>query len=213
MEKEAGQHEELDPVQSEAADSQPAADGGVQGGDTADNGLPESPEALREELLASRQKADDYWDQLLHARADLTNMQRRAERELANAHKYALDRFVRELLPVYDSLELGLNAARESGADAEKIAEGLDMTLKMFVETLGKFGVTLVDPEGEPFDPAAHQAMTTQPAPELPNNTVLNVYQKGCLLNDRLVRPATVVVSSGGKSDDKAQHTSIDEHA
>ncbi len=212
MDKEDGQQEEVESVQTDGLEASPLT-GQQEANEVSDADLPDNPEAMREELQTARQKADDYWDQLLHARADLTNMQRRAERELANAHKYALDRFVRDLLPVYDSLELGLNAAKEPDTDTAKIIEGLEMTLRMFVETLGKFGVSLVDPQGQPFDPAVHQAMTTQPAPEQPNNTVLNVFQKGCLLNDRLVRPATVVVSSGGKNDDAEEHASIDEHA
>ncbi len=188
--------------QRERDDDAPAVDGGD-----------ETPEDLEAALDEARRKADDYWDQLLHARADLTNMQRRAERELANAHKYALDRFVRELLPVHDSLELGLKAASEPDSDPEKIREGIELTLRMLIEVLDKFGVKVVDPQGEPFDPALHEAMTTQPAPDLPPNTVVNVFQKGFVLNDRLVRPASVVVSAGGGKDDEGGHPRIDEHA
>ena len=187
-------------------------------GEVAAPAEPSDGEVATEELEAAleeaRRKAEDYWDQLLRAQADLTNLQRRAERELANAHKYAIDRFVRELLPVHDSLELGLKAASEPDSDPEKIREGLELTLRMFIEALDKFGVKVVDPSGESFDPALHEAMTTQPAPDLPPNTVVNVFQKGFLLNDRLVRPASVVVSSGGdKGEPPAERQRIDEHA
>lgn len=169
---------------------------------------------LEAALQEAQQKAAEYWDQLLHAQADLTNMQRRAERELANAHKYALDRFVRELLPVHDSLELGLKAASEPDSDPDKIREGLELTLRMFIEVLEKFGVKIIDPQGEAFDPSLHEAMTTQQAPDLPANTVVNVFQKGALLNDRLVRPASVIVSVGGeKQAPPESHESVDEHA
>ncbi|HFD91835.1 MAG TPA: nucleotide exchange factor GrpE [Gammaproteobacteria bacterium] len=153
-----------------------------------------------EELLLTLQdaqaKADEYWNQLLRAKADLENLQRRAQRDLENAHKFALEKFVRELLPVVDSLELGLAAARAENADLSKVVEGMDLTLKMLQGVLEKFGVRVVNPAGEKFDPEHHQAMTTQPSNEVAPNTVLNVYQKGYTLNDRLIRPAMVVVSS-----------------
>ena len=193
---------------------QPPEEGGTDSGPAAQAEGEGAPEGLEAALEEAQRKADDYWDQLLRAQADLTNMQRRAERELANAHKYALDRFVRELLPVHDSLELGLKAASEPDSDPEKIREGLELTLRMLIEALDKFGVKVVDPSGEPFDPELHEAMTTQPAPDLPPNTVVNVFQKGFLLNDRLVRPASVIVSSGGdKGEPPAERQRIDEHA
>ncbi len=193
---------------------QPPGQDEVNNGAAEQAGEAASPAELEAALDEARRKADEYWDQLLRAQADLTNMQRRAERELANAHKYALDRFVRELLPVHDSLELGLKAASEPGSDPDKIREGLELTLRMFIEALDKFGVKVVDPSGEPFDPALHEAMTTQPAPDLPPNTVVNVFQKGFLLNDRLVRPASVVVSAGGdKGQTPNEGQRIDEHA
>ncbi|MFQ5488760.1 MAG: nucleotide exchange factor GrpE [Gammaproteobacteria bacterium] len=187
---------------ADAADSaraQQSAAGGEQG------------EQSHEELLLTLQdaqaKADEYWNQLLRVKADLENFQRRAERDLENAHKFALENFVRELLPVIDSLEMGLAAAREEGADLAKVVEGIDLTLKMLQGAVEKFGVQAVNPAGEKFDPERHQAMTTQPSEEVAPNTVLDVYQKGYLLNDRLIRPAMVVVSSsrGGKKQQGAQ--------
>jgi len=166
---------------------------------------------LRGQLAAAEAKASENWDQMLRAKAEMENLRRRTERDLENAHKYALDRVVQELLPVIDSLELGLAAASGEGANPEKLREGTELTLKMLLAALEKFGIQPVNPEGERFNPEFHQAMTTQPASHVEPNTVLNVFQKGYLLNDRLIRPALVVVSSsgavqepGGKVDERA---------
>lgn len=167
--------------------------------------------ATREDLLLTledaRAKADEHWNQLLRVRADFDNYQRRARRDLENAHKFALEGFVRDLLPIVDSLEMGIAAAREQGAGADKVREGMELTLKMFRDVLEKFGVKTINPDGEKFNPELHQAMSTQPSQDVEPNTVLTVYQKGYLLNDRLVRPAMVIVSapsgrpSGGEDD------------
>lgn len=157
----------------------------------------ESHEALRLGLQDAQAKADEYWNELLRARAELTNLQRRAERDLGNAHKYGLERFAGELLPVLDSLELGLNAASEGGIpDPEKLREGMDLTLKLLLSAVGKHGITPIDPRGERFNPELHQAMASQPVPGVEPNTVVTVYQKGWRLNDRLLRPAMVVVAA-----------------
>jgi len=147
---------------------------------------------------------------LLLARAELDNTRRRNEREVENAHKYALEKFVRELLPVKDSLELGLAAAAGEGSELEKLREGMELTLKMLTAAMEKFGVTEVDPKGEKFDPERHQAMAMQESPTAEPNSVLTVYQKGYLLNDRLIRPAMVVVA--GAVGDK-NGPSVDERA
>ncbi|OBS10330.1 nucleotide exchange factor GrpE [Acidihalobacter prosperus] len=151
-------------------------------------------EALHRDLQEMKDKAQTHWDQFVRAQAELDNLRKRAERDLANAHKYALERFANELLPVKDSLELGMGAA--DGADAvASIREGMELTLRMFGQVLAKFGIEEVNPVGERFDPERHQAMTMQPSGEQPPNTVLGVMQKGYVLNDRLLRPAMVVVS------------------
>lgn len=155
-------------------------------------------EQLRSRLSAAEAKANEHWDQLLRAKAEMENLRRRTQRELESAHKYALDRVAQELLPVVDSLELGLAAANAEGASVEQLREGTELTLKMLLGALEKVGIQPVDPQGERFNPEYHQAMTTQPADHVEPNTVLNVFQKGYLLNDRLIRPALVVVSSGG---------------
>jgi molecular chaperone GrpE len=159
----------------------------------------ESPEQLVALLEDARAKADENWDQLLRARAEIENIKRRHEIELEKAHKFALDGFVRELLPVRDSLELGHDAAQDGQADVDKLREGTELTLRMLSGAMTKFGVEKVDPEGEPFNPEYHQAMTMQPRDDVPPNTVVNVVQKGYTLNGRLVRPALVIVSSAGQ--------------
>jgi molecular chaperone GrpE len=156
----------------------------------------ESPERLTALLEDARSRADEHWDQVLRARAEIENLKRRQANELEKGHRYALDGFVRELLQVRDSLELGHSAALDEAADVEKLREGTELTLKLLIDVMGKFGVEQIDPQGEPFNPEYHQAMTTQPRDDVAPNTVVNVVQKGYLLNDRLVRPAMVIVSS-----------------
>jgi molecular chaperone GrpE len=152
---------------------------------------------LKAELAEAQEKVDEYWQRVLRAQAEQDNTRKRAERDVQNAHKYALEKFVGDLLPVLDSLEMGLVAAAEN-ADADKIREGIELTLKMFLDAMKKYGVEPVNPVGEAFDPQLHQAMSMQPSNEVPPNTVTAVMQKGYLLNDRLVRPAMVMVSKEG---------------
>jgi molecular chaperone GrpE len=182
----------------EATVEQPAPEG-IQGDEgveaTQETPAPEAEfNKMKEELAEAQAKVDEYWQRVLRAQAEQDNMRKRAERDVENAHKYALERFATELLPVIDSLEMGL-AAAEGEVDAEKIREGTELTLKMFSDVLGKFGIKSVDPMGEPFDPELHQAMTLQPSSEVPPDTVTAVMQKGYTLNDRLIRPAMVIVS------------------
>jgi molecular chaperone GrpE len=157
---------------------------------------PDSPEQLTALLEDARSKADEHWNALLRARAEIENLNRRHAREVENTHKFALDGFVRELLQVRDSLELGHDAAQDATADVEKLREGTELTLKLLTDVMNKFGVQQISPMGEPFNPELHQAMTTQPRDDVPPNTVVAVVQKGYLLNGRLVRPALVMVST-----------------
>ena len=152
-------------------------------------------EDLSEALAEARRAAQENLDRALRAQAELENVRRRVERDLQNAHKFALERFVSELLPVKDSLELGLSASTEKGASVESIAEGAELTLRMLEQAMEKFGITAVDPAGEPFNPEFHQAMTMQESDTSESGTVLTVVQKGYLLNERLVRPAMVIVA------------------
>jgi len=162
----------------------------------ADQAAADSPEELTALLEDARSKADEHWNALLRARAEIENLNRRHAREVEHAHKFALDGFVRELLQVRDSLELGHDAAVEATADVEKLREGTELTLKLLTDVMNKFGVQQISPMGEPFNPELHQAMTTQPRDDVPPNTVVAVVQKGYLLNGRLVRPALVMVSA-----------------
>ena len=146
-------------------------------------------------LEDARGKADEHWDQCMRLQADIENQRKRGERDLANAHKYALERFAAELLPVKDSLEMGLAAFDGENAEIAKLKEGVELTLQMLGGALGKFEIKEVNPQDEPFNPEFHQAMSTQPRDDVAPNTVVTVVQKGCLLHDRLVRPAMVIVS------------------
>ena len=162
------------------------------------SGQEESTEHSSEELHLmledARSKVDEHWNQLLRVQADLENTRRRAERDVENAHKYGLEKFAQELLPVKDSLELGLDAASGDDENVARLREGTELTLKMLSSVMEKFGITEVNPGGEPFNPELHQAMTMQESAEHEPNTVMMVMQKGYLLNERLVRPAMVVV-------------------
>jgi len=176
-----------------------------------------SDEHLQQQLAEAEAKAKEHWDQLLRVKAEQENLRRRHEREVQNAHKYALERFAQELLPVIDSLELGAEAAAGEGATMEKVREGTELTLKMLLSTIEKFGIQAVHPEGEPFNPEYHQAMSMLESPEHAVNTVMNVMQKGYTLNERLIRPAMVVVSkgepAGAKDEDEAAESNLDEQA
>lgn len=146
-------------------------------------------EALQEEVALAK-------DAALRAQADAINAQRRAEMEVEKARKFALERFTQDLLPVVDNLERALEAS--TGSDAEgmsAVVEGVELTLKSLVDVLSKNGITPVDPHGEPFDPQVAQAMSMIENPDVEPNTVIAVMQKGYLLNDRLLRPAMVMVS------------------
>ena len=136
-------------------------------------------------------------DEVLRTHAEMQNVRRRVDRDVENAHKYALEKFVAELLPVADNLERATASIDKDNADFAAVGEGVELTLKSFLDVLGKFNVEQVDPAGQPFDPERHQAMTMVPNPEVAANTVIEVFQKGYLLNGRLIRPAMVVVSQG----------------
>lgn len=155
-----------------------------------------SIEALEGEIAQLMAKVNDQAESVLRAQAEMQNVRRRAERDVENAHKFALDKFSSDLLPVVDSLERALDAAGQLDHEAVKaMKDGIELTLKMFVDTLAKHGLQQLNPEGQPFNPEFHQAMTMVPHAELAPNTVLNVLQRGYTLNGRLVRPAMVVVT------------------
>jgi molecular chaperone GrpE len=160
---------------------------------------PQAPAGDHKETLRlledARAKADENWDRALRLQAELDNSRKRFERELEGAHKYAIEKFVIELLPVRDSLENALDASRAEQADIATFREGTELTLKMLDQALEKSGVEEIDPLGQRFDPELHQAMSVQPAEGAEPNTVVVVMQKGYTLNGRLVRPALVIVA------------------
>ena len=143
-------------------------------------------------LAEAQKKAEDNWNLYMRSQAELENAKRRADKNVENAHKFALEKFSMELLAVRDSLELGLSV---EDAEADKLKEGTELTLKMLTQAMEKFSIYEVNPVGETFDPNLHQAMSMQESAEHAPNTVMAVMQKGYLLNDRLLRPAMVMVS------------------
>lgn len=176
-----------------------------------------SAEVLSQSLQESQDALEEQRNQVLRMQAELENTRRRAERDVQAAHKFALEKFVNELLPVMDSLEMGEIASRGENADLAKVGEGMALTLKMFADVMGKFGVAAVDPTGQPFNPDLHQAMSMQDVPDAKPNTIVTVFQKGYQLNERLVRPAMVVVASAKSgsrlSDEPPGESSLDEMA
>ena len=152
--------------------------------------VPDLQVKLEEALL----RADDNYDQLLRNKAELDNVRKRSQRELENAHKYAVEKFVNALLPVIDSMELGQQAA-EAATEIDQIKEGVGMTMSMFLQLLEKFEIESINPEGDNFDPEFHQAMSIQESADVPPNSVMAVMQKGYTLAGRLLRPAMVMVS------------------
>jgi molecular chaperone GrpE len=149
---------------------------------------------LQTKLTQAEQKATQSWERLLRLQAETENQQRRAERDVANAHKYALEKFIPELLPVIDSMERSLEiSSLEHSVNA--VLEGISLTLKMFYGVLEKADVLQIDPKGQPFNPDFHQAVSVQENTGEKAGTVVNVLQKGYTLNNRLIRPALVVVA------------------
>ena len=181
----SGQHDRPD---AEPEVSEPAVS---EEGETEDVAGKSEAETALADLKAL---ADENYDRYLRAAAELENVRKRASRDVENAHRFALERFCTELLAVKDSLEMGLAAADK--ADAQSLLEGKQATLKLLTATMERFGVVELNPEGEPFDPKEHEAMTMQPSADVEPGSVLTVYQKGYALNGRLLRPARVVVVS-----------------
>ncbi|ANS86178.1 nucleotide exchange factor GrpE [Vibrio scophthalmi] len=150
---------------------------------------------LEAALLSSEAKIKEQQDGVLRAKAEVENMRRRAEQEVDKARKYALNKFAEELLPVIDNLERAIAAADAENEAVKPLFEGVELTHKTFVDTLAKFGLKEINPEGEAFNPEYHQAMSIQESPDHASNTVMFVMQKGYELNGRVVRPAMVMVA------------------
>ncbi|RLA54909.1 MAG: nucleotide exchange factor GrpE [Gammaproteobacteria bacterium] len=182
--------------QAEAADS--VAESGVSEGGGEEGESPSGELSLEEMVAQLQEDVAEAKDAAVRAQADAQNIQRRAEQDVEKARKFALERFCSELLPVADNLERALEAAAIAAIDDEivkPIAEGVELTLKSFRDAMKKFNIEVVDPQGEPFDPQLHQAMSMVENNEMEPNTVIAVMQKGYTLNGRLVRPAMVMVS------------------
>jgi len=157
-----------------------------------------------DEAEALRAQVQEFQEQMLRTQAEMQNVRRRSEMDVEKAHKFALEKFVKELIPVADSLEKAVESASGHENESEvaaSIREGVEMTLSLFMNSLKKFNVEQLDPEGEPFDPQQHEAMSMVPAPDAEPNSVINVVQKGYTLNGRLVRPAMVVIAKAPPND------------
>ena len=155
-----------------------------------------SEESEHNQVEELQQKLTTLGEQLLREQAEMQNVRRRAQRDVESAHKYALEKFASELLSVVDNLERAIEAIDADDESQKAVAEGLELTLKTFIDVLAKYNVEPVEPEGQPFDADLHQAVSTVPNNEVEPNTVINVFQKGYTLNGRLIRPAMVVVST-----------------
>lgn len=150
---------------------------------------------LEAALLTSEAKVQEQQDSVLRAKAEVENMRRRTEGEIDKARKYALNKFAEELLPVIDNLERAIQAADTDNEVTKPLLEGVELTHKTFVDTVSKFGLKEINPEGETFNPEMHQAMSIQESPDHESNTVMFVMQKGYELNGRVIRPAMVMVA------------------
>ncbi len=152
-------------------------------------------ESLQQQLEEAQAKAEENHNLYLRTAAELENVRKRAERETLAARKYGVEKLAADLLAVRDSLELGLAAAADDNAEIKAVVEGMELTLKMLGDVMDRYGVTQVNPQGEAFNPDFHEAMTAQETTEHTPNTVMQVLQKGYRLQDRLLRPALVVVA------------------
>jgi molecular chaperone GrpE len=150
---------------------------------------------LETELAQAQNKLADQQDLMLRIKADAENARRRASQDVEKAHKFALEKFAGDLLPVVDNLERALGFINREDEAFAGIIEGVELTMKSFLDTVGKYGVQQIDPQGQQFNPDQHQAMTIQPSADVAPNTVTFVMQKGYELNGRLLRPAMVGVS------------------
>ena len=190
-----GQADDIAAVEAENEEVEiEAADQEQEEADDAKGQVPDEVAGLLQENERLKMEVQESSDKAVRATAELDNIRKRASRDIENAHKYALERFVNDLLPVVDSMELGINAS-QSAEDIESLREGMDLTLKMLFDCMSKFGVKTIDPAGEKFDPEWHEAVSMQELEGSEPGQVVTVMQKGYELNGRLVRPAMVVVA------------------
>lgn len=169
----------------------------------------QSDKDWKSEAQALAQQLEELKDQAIRVKADAQNLRRRSEQDVEKAHKFALEKFAKELLPVIDSLEKAVEAEAALGNEMNPLREGVEMTLSLFLASIQKFNLEQVDPVGKPFDPSLHEAMSMVEVPNAEPNTVIAAMQKGYTLNGRLIRPAMVMVSKNSA----AGATNIDEQA
>ncbi len=206
----ADEQELIIDVESDSEEAEEAADAGNDTASEDTNEVPEEPKELddmsKEELLkgaeSAREESAKFRDAALRAEAEMQNVRRRAAKDVEHAHKFGTEKLLQNLLPVVDSLEKALESTElvkdlEQDHAAKAVLDGVALCHKMFLDTLGKENVAVVDPHGEPFDPNLHQAMSMVENPDMEPNSVVAVIQKGYQLNGRLVRPAMVMVSKG----------------
>ena len=153
-------------------------------------------------LVAAKSTVSDQKDSVIRAKAEVDNVRRRSAQDVEKARKFALDKFAAELLPVVDNLERAIAPVNKEDEGQQGLAEGVELTLQSMMAALDKFGIKVVDPLDQPFNPELHQAMSMQEVEGVAPNTVIAVMQKGYELNGRLVRPAMVMVSKASPSVD-----------
>ncbi len=183
-------HEREEQLEEALFDDEDDEEGGERGSATEDR--PDYA-TLEAQLADAEKRAADNWDKLARVTADMDNLRRRSERDVAQAHRYGLEKFINNLLPVVDSLEQAEQLAEKHGDAA--MHEGLELTMKLFLDMLQKVQVEQLNPVGEPFNPEMHEAMSMQETADAAPNTVLAVFQKGYKLNDRVIRAARVIVA------------------
>lgn len=158
-------------------------------------------------LAAAEAESTKLKDQYLRSEAEMANLRRRSAKDVENAHKFGQEKLTRELLNVADNLERAILSSEGENIDSAGLKDGIEMTLKGLLDVFSKFSIEAIDPQGEPFDPQLHQAMSMVENPEVEPNTVIAVMQKGYRLHDRLIRPAMVMVSKGGETAKKIDET------
>jgi molecular chaperone GrpE len=161
-------------------------------------------EELKKQLNEAYLKANENWDKAVRAQAEMENLKRRAQKDLEDAHKYALTGFAKELLTVLDSLVLGLQAATGDSEEVQKFRVGSELTIKQFEAAFARYNIVEINPVGQPFNAEFHQAVLMQEVEGAEPNTVVNVFQKGYTLNGRLLRPAMVVVAKAKENVNQA---------
>lgn len=190
------ENEEEKSVDAEVIDERPIEEDAEEKDEKKETEKPDDPvKALEERVEKAEREARENYDRFLRNSAEFDNFKKRSAREMDEFRKYANESLLRELLPVVDNLEMAIKASEENGADGAGVVEGVNLTLSEILKVMKKFGVDQVEADGEPFDPAFHQAFLQEENGELPENTVLKVFQKGYMLHERLIRPAMVVVS------------------